>query len=1050
MRYVNFHKHTHQSNVRTIDCVVKPYDYINRALELGHKHYSTVEHGWCGNFLENYELCKKNGLDMIYGAEVYIVKDRHPSIVMEQIVDKNGETKNSGMKEVKDSSNQHMVIIAKDKEGFYQLNDILSESNRTGFYYKNRVDLELLSRLNPDLFFVTSACVGGIVSKKYDLSIFNFVKDYFKGNFYLEVQPHVDIVQASHNEIVLELSNKHNIPLIHANDSHYIYPKQAEDRDLLLKGKGMVYEDESGFILDYPDYDEIFTRYKKQGLLSDEQIKQSINNTLVMDECEDLKFNKDIKMPTIYPNQDTKKIFVETIKDKWVKERVNVPKERHPEYLKAIKDECEIVLKTNMQDYFLLNEKIIDIGVNKYDGVLTRTGRGSAVSFYINKLLGFTEIDRLNSEVPLYPTRFMSIARILETKSLPDIDFNTANPKPFIKSSQDVLGDDNVYYMLALGTMKESEAFRNLCRAKGLEMNEFNEIAKDLESYREKPEWKDIIEESKKFIGVIDSVSPSPCSFLLLNESISKEIGLIRVNGELCTCMDGMTSDKWKYLKNDILTVSVWDIISKTFKLIGKPIPSIKELKTMIDDKVWSLYRDGITSTLNQADSDFATALVKRYAPHSVAQYTAFVAAIRPGFASLLDTFLDRQEYSMGVEELDNLLSDSFNMMLYQESIMKFLMWCGIKEEYTYDIIKKIAKKKFEEKELNELKNTLKSNFTEKTNKPDKFDDIWQVIEDAVRYSFNSAHALSVAWDSIYGAYLKANHTIEYYSVILDHYSSDTEKSSKIIRELDYFGIKLKNIKFGKSIDIYTFDKRTNEIHKGIESIKYCNSKIALEMYELRNNKYSHFVDLLKDIKEKTSVDSRQLGILITLRFFSEFGLNKKLLKITEIFNSFNGRKQINKKDLDKLGLTEDLISKYSGKETPALFKELDTDGLIKALCEEVKDEKLGVKEQLKNELENLDYIVTVLPPAKNYYFVKTFKTYKDKKKPYFTLYHIADGEEIKTKITRGMDFAQNPFELGSIIKVTKFKTQNKRKMINGKWTETDEQEQIVVDWEVY
>lgn len=131
------------------------------------------------------------------------------------------------------------------------------------------------------------------------------------------------------------------------------------------------------------------------------------------------------------------------------------------------------------------------------------------------------------------------------------IDFNTADPYPFIEATKEILGNDNCYWMTAYGTMQESEAFRNYCRAKNIQMKEFNEVGKDLEKYSNHPEWKDIIQESKKFIDVIDSVSPHPCANLLLSKPISEEVGVIKVGDEFCALIDSDTSDYWKYLKND-------------------------------------------------------------------------------------------------------------------------------------------------------------------------------------------------------------------------------------------------------------------------------------------------------------------------------------------------------------------------------------------------------------------------------------------------------------------------------------------------------------------
>src|SRR5690606_6060751 len=304
------------------------------------------------------------------------------------------------------------------------------------------------------------------------------------------------------------------------------------------------------------------------------------------------------------------------------------------------------------------------------------TGRGSAPSFYINKLLGFTEIDRLEAPITLYPTRFMSKSRILETKSLPDIDFNTSDPQPFIEATKEILGKDNCYYMTAYGTMQESEAFRNLCRARGVDYDTTNEIAKNLDKYKNDPEWKDLIEESKKFINVIDSVSPHPCANLLLDKPISEEIGLIRTGDGrkkpyvYCALIDSDTSDQWKYLKNDYLTVTVWKIISKVFEEIGKPILNIRELinATKDDKKVWDLYSKGLTATLNQTGTDSGTPQVMRYKPKNIRELSGWVSAIRPQFQSMKDYFLDRKPFSYGIPEFDEILKESDNFILYQEN----------------------------------------------------------------------------------------------------------------------------------------------------------------------------------------------------------------------------------------------------------------------------------------------------------------------------------------------------------------------------------------------
>jgi len=971
---------------------------------------------------------------MVYGAELYMVKDRKE----------------------KDNANYHIIIIAKNQDGFYELNEIVSESNRSGFYYKPRIDIELIKRLNPNNFFITSACVGGILRQSDDMkTLFETVYGHFGKNFYLEVQNHPFDIQINHNRNMLMLKQHYNMQIIHANDSHYIYPEQAKDRVKFLKGKGINYADEDNFVLDFPDYDTVVERYKKQGLLSDWQIKEAMNNTLIFDECEELHFDKEIKMPTIYPNytqEEKDKELAKHLSEKWNKEKVNIDRLRWKEYQNGIAFEYKIVKDTQMADYFLFNEKMVELAKEKYSGVLSRTGRGSAVSFYINKLLGFTEIDRFTAPVPLYPTRFMSTARILETRSLPDIDQNWADVSAPILASKELLGEDGIYYMYALGTMKESSAFRNLCRAYDIPMDEYNEVGKNLDNFRNDKRWKPIIDEAQKYIGTIESISPSPCSFVLSNKPLSRELGLIRVGNELCACIDGYTSDVWKFLKNDYLTVKVWKIISDFYKMIDQPIPNIRELLQKVDNRTWKLYEDGMTATLNQADTDISTSMLKRYKPQTDAEMSAFVAAIRPGFASLVNTFLDRKPYSTGVTEIDEILQPSYHFMLYQESIMAFLVWCGMKEDHTYDIIKKISKKKFTPEAKEELRQELLAGYKAKLGTEEGFDEVWQVVDDAARYSFNAAHAVSVAYDSIYGAEAKEHHPLEYFTTVLNEYQSDNEKTSRIIAELDYFDIHLENIKFGKSQNEYTFDRNTNTIYKSISSIKYCNEVIANELYELgKNNTYKDFVDVIRDVKTRTSVNSRQLQILTILNFFSDYGSNKKLLQIIEMFEKFYGRKQIKKADVEVLGIDLNEFEGCYDNETPKMYKELHMDRYVEKMSKKIEDKPLSIKEQIKYEQEYLEYIIYSNPKApKNMFYVVEAKFYKDKTKPYLNLYNLRTGDILKTKITSGKNFVEKPFQTGNVINVTEFREKNKMKIVNGTWVKTSEMEKIVVGWDVY
>ena len=712
MKYYNYHCHSHKGNPVTLDVVVKLEDYCKRAIELGHDAIFTTCHGLQGDIFEATTLAHQYGLKLIVGAELYYVNDRKE----------------------KDKSNKHIILIALNHNGIRELNSIISESFISGMYYKPRIDHELLFSLTPENFIITTACIAGLWNEE---GLIKEMSEYFGNHLYLEVQNHNQEGQKEVNRKIIELSRKYNVRLIHANDTHYIYLEDSKYRDLFLKAKGIYYPNENEFKLDYPDYETIVKRYEEQGVLNKNQIKEALESTLVFEnvDCSDY-INDDIKLPSVAENANEE--LRKTINEAWEKEKEFISEDLREKYLEAINYEMDIIEKTNMANYFLIDYNIAKIAREKYNGVLTKTGRGSAPSFYTTKLLELTNIDRLKSPITLFPTRFMSIERILGARSLPDIDLNLADSEPFIKASQDLLGEENCAWMISWKPLQESSGFRLYCKALNIDFQEVNEVGKDLDKYRNDSKWGKLIEESKPFIGVVEGISESPCSILLHSKNVREEVGLIKTpNGKICCLLDGYNCDKYKYLKNDYLTAMVWSIIRDVCELANIPIPTIRELDNLLDEKTFEIYEKGLTCSINQADSDYATGLVMRYKPKSLMEMSAFVAIIRPGCASLLEDFIERKPYTTGIPQLDTLLEDSGHRMIYQESIMKYLIWLGIPETGSYDIIKKIAKKKFKEPELIELKQNLLKGWKEQVGKEEGFEETWQVVEDAAKYSFN-------------------------------------------------------------------------------------------------------------------------------------------------------------------------------------------------------------------------------------------------------------------------------------------------------------------------
>jgi DNA polymerase III alpha subunit len=466
-------------------------------------------------------------------------------------------------------------------------------------------------------------------------------------------------------------------------------------------------------------------------------------------------------------------------------------------------------------------------------------------------------------------------------------------------------------------------------------------------------------------------------------------------------------------------------------KLANIPIPTIREMDNLLDEKTFDIYKNGLTSTINQADSDFATGLVTKYCPKSVSEMSAFVAIIRPGCASLLQDFIGRKPYTTGVEELDEILIEGNHRMIYQELIMKYLIWLGIPETGSYDIIKKIAKKKFKEAELELLKKQLLDGWKKRVEREKGFTETWTVVEQAAKYSFNASHSLSYAYDSLYGAYLKSHYPLEYYTVALNYYGDDSVRTLKLTNELSFFGIELKPIKFRYSKSDYSLSREDNSIYKGIQSIKNMNSKVADEIYELKNNKYNSFTELLFDIKNKTTINQKQLRILIELDFFAEFGDINLLLAQMEFFNKFSSRSQFKKNELATLGISLETIRPFATKETEKMFTGVNFPAFVRMASKEITAPSRKLSERIKSQIDYLGYITIV---DNKYSRMAAVLSVDTKYSPKLKMYSLKNGTTLDCKIDK-KTFNKEKLSDGDIVRISGTKNKPKvRKNADGEW----------------
>lgn len=1191
--FQNYHCHKEYTNVRISDSTATLKEYARRAKELGHGILSSCEHGWQGNYYQTVKIAKEFGLKPLICAEAYWVKDR----------------------EEKDRSNCHIFIAAMNENGRQALNDVLSEANITGFYGQPRLDIPLILSLPKDDVIVTTACVA---YWRYDdvEEITKQFSDHFGKNFFLEVQYHNTDSQRELNRYILELHRKYNIPIIMGCDSHYIFPDQAQTRADFLASKGLTYENEDDWYLDYPDGETAYKRFAEQCVLSDDEICEAMENTNVFLNVEEYNspvFNEKIKLPTLYPDlsqEERNEIYKKLVWDNWAEYKKEVPEDQWSHYEDEINKEIQTVVDTRMADYFIDNYYIIKKG-KENGGWLTKTGRGcftkdaiietengpkpinevtttdwvmthtgdmmpvyktmcysvderlavvtpveiygaggngtekdplpapvtctldhkffvktryfvdeygwkkacelrprdliciplgngiydyvkvkvsitepirtdvydlgvlgnhsytvngiavhnSGVSFITNKLLGFTEVDRVSAKVHMYPERFMSATRILESGSLPDIDHNCAPVEPFARAQKEILGEDHSYPMIAYGTMQKSAAWKLYAKSQGINFEIANAVSSQIRNYEfavkhlneeeaESVDIKDYIddefhevyEKSKDYLGLVTSWSIAPCSYLLYSGSIRKEIGLVKVKDNLCCIMDGHWAEECHFLKNDLLKVSVVDLIYRAYHRIGMEPPSVPELLKMCgpNDPAWDIYARSCTLGINQCEQKGTSARVAKYKPKNISELAAFVAAIRPGFKSMYKTFESRQHFDYGVKAFDDLIQteemhDSF--LLYQEQEMAALNYAGIEMSECYTAIKNIAKKRAEK--VISYKNKFIRGFQRAIMEQEGKSQndaravavkLWKIIEDSANYSFNASHSYCVALDSLYCAWLKAHHPLEFYETLLkiSEEKNDKDKMYEIREEAnDYFGISFPPFKFGQDNREIKADLETRAITNAITSIKGFSQRVADVLYECGQQKFEHFTDVLKYLFAR-SIKVAKVAPLISINYFSDYG---NIPTLSAILRAFIILKEGNAKIIKKENIPDEMLFRvfeWACDSNDWAFKVNGQADLILTEYEEYLRKKpkpdAPLKTKIRYSLDVLGYadVVTGKPEDRKRLFIKDVTPLKSSKGDVWayrvSTKSVGTGKEARITIKAGT-YEKNPIKEGDIIK---------------------------------
>ena len=1013
MNYTITHLHSDISSaVTNIDSVTKFTDYIEQAKAWGMTAIAFTEHGSVMSWVKKKETCEKYGLKYIHATEAYLTESLDNKI----------------------RDNYHVCLYAKNFDGVKELNKMLSIANnrRDGHYhYVPRITFEELYATSDNIIIAT-ACTGGVFrSENEDLK--NEYVEFLQRNkhrSFLEVQHHNTTEQKKHNELILKLHSRYNIPIIVATDTHALNETHIKGRDILQKAKNIHFKGEDGWDLVMRSYDEVVKALQIQGVLTQAQIIEGLENTnKLANMVEEFELSRSPKYPKLYENplDELKKRINKGVKEKKVNKKVNYKSE----YLPRIYEELETYIHNDAVDFLLLDSDIKDYA--RSNGVFCGYSRGSVSGSLIAYLIGMTDVDSVKFNMNFQ--RFMNKERI----SLADVDSDwEPNQRDFIKKH--IYEMHGVYCadIITFNTIALKGAVKDVARALGYSVDIADQINKQIDTNERemRNQYPDIFEYVDIINGTIVSIGSHPCGTVVSPIPLDENMGLcsLSTNENPITMLNMKEIDSLNYVKLDILGLDNIEIINETCKMAG--IERLTPDNIVDDEKVWLDIREN-TAFIFQWESDSAQAYLKQlFSDETVNKikklnpnfkyidlFSVGNGAIRPAGQSYREELAKGVFHDNGHEALNSFMSPTLGYCVYQEQIINFLnQFCGFTMGEGDVVRKGFAKKLGTEQFIPRIKSGFIQTMKEKYNVTEEESErlivsFLKVIEDASSYLFSLNHSLPYSYIGYACGYLRYYHPLEFITCALNNVmykNTDTvdEKTEKIINYGINKGIKFEEFKFGYSKSKYMCDKETMTIYKGMKSIKYLNEKVSDELYELSKNNYNDPIELFVDIIEKTSCNARQIKILIMLNFFSEFGEGKYLLNLFELINKRYDKKH---KDKTKQARLEEIRNTEIAKE------EFKPSEIIAAQKEYLgyatyKDEKYNPLVGVITDISN-QYATRWM----EIYFVKNGKTRQFKIK-----YSIIQELELKT---------------GDMIYIKDFEKRPRKKLVNGKWVNGDVQD---------
>lgn len=929
MGYTHIHLHTEYS---LLDGATKISELFEKVKELGQDAVAITEHGNMNAVIKKYNYAKKVGIKLIMGMEAYITQDL-------TIKQRDGPKRH------------HIILLAKNLTGYQNLIKLVSISSKEGFYYKPRIDYELLKKYSEGLI-CTSSCLGSDIAqaivhgneKKARRLIEYYIDVFGKDDFYLEVQNHGIPGEVVVADFYKRVAPEYGLKIVVTIDSHFLNKEDEYAHEVMLAiGTNGDMNDPKRFKFDGSGYH----------VMNEEEVRSLFpNNPEYADVTEEIK-NKcnvvfDMGEP-IFPDFETpNNLSYDEYLRQWCIKGIEKYYSHLPTYDDAIKRmdfELSVISRMGFAEYFLIVADLIE-EAKKHCQV--GPGRGSGAGSIVAYSLGITQLDPI--DLDLLFERFLNPDRI----SLPDFDIDFGDRDIVIDYVRRKYGEDKVAMIGTFGTMSAKAVLKDVMRTFKVPFEEANGITKlvnektiqrsleakeengqltqdalELQQYAES--YPEIFKVARRLEGCVRHKGVHACGVVWGKKPIDEYIPTYFKNGVIISQLEGPDIEDFGLVKFDFLGLETLNVIKKVLDQIGKDSDWLENIPRD-DDNVYGMLRDAKSIGVFQIESEGMRKTLSSVQPTCFDDIIAIVSLYRPGPMQYLENYANRkagrEKAVYPHPKAEEVLGPTYGIMVYQEQVMKLSRVLANFSAGDSDVLRKaIGKKKID------LMKKMEGQFKEGCIKysemnPKDVDKLWDDIVKFAEYSFNKSHAAAYALISYRTAYLKYYYPEEFYAATISSSVTNPEKLSFYLESARSEGIKILPPNINTSKETFSVEEVDGEkvIRVGLSGIKNVGHEALKKIIEVRP--YNDYQDFINKI-DRSKINKRVCSSLISVGCFDELGKNRaQLLEVFEL--------------IEKEGTGKDKQMTLFGKiANKIVYPEIEDLHLVKKL--ELEEELIGV-----------------------------------------------------------------------------------------------------------